>query len=92
MIKLDYKTHPLSRQDIRLMAKFLRKYFKECVSIDGYFFDSVKCLELIPTRFKEITVEICEDKELGEVPRLLYTRLSRTLSHKDKRKRLCRSI
>ena len=78
---MDYKTHPLSRKDIRLMAKLFRKYFKECVSKNGLYFDSVKCLELVHIKFDEITVEICPDVEMGEIPRKLYPRLSWTLSY-----------
>ena len=68
---MDFKTKPASREDIRGIAKIVRKIFEDCISEDGLYVDAIKCLELVHEKFKEvsnITVEICEDEELGNNP------------------------
>ena len=65
---MDYKTKSISRNDIRTIALVLKFVFKECVSEDGLYIDVVKMFELVHDKCSDITVEVVDDEELGDIP------------------------
>ena len=64
---MDYKTKAISRDEIRNIAKVIRKLFK---CRNKYYFDVIKAFELLPVMFKNVFTEIVldDDPELGSAP------------------------
>lgn len=64
---MDYRTKPISREDIRSIAIIIRKMFK---CRNKYYFNVIKAFELMPLYFPNVTTEIVldDDPELKDVP------------------------
>lgn len=63
---MDYKTYPTSREELRRIARFVRKLFK-CKN--KYRFDVMDAFERIPSIMPEITCLVVEDDEIaGDIP------------------------
>ena len=58
---MDYKTHPTSREELRKMAKLIRKIFG-CQ--EKYYFDVVDAFERTPQKFTQITCAVLDDAEM----------------------------
>lgn len=69
---MDFKTKPLTREQIREIAAVIRKIFK-CRK--KYFFDVIDALERLPRIFKNVTVEIVSDndQQLKDAPATTIT-------------------
>lgn len=65
---MDYRTKPISRKKIRVIAIFVKKELFKCKN--KYYFDVIKALEKIPFLFGNICYEIVDDncEELKNVP------------------------
>ena len=60
---MDYKTRPISREDLRSIAKFMREVFKcKCI----LRFDVIDAFERFPELFPEVTCTVVEDDEIEE--------------------------
>ena len=63
---MDYKTKPTSREELRGIARFVRKLFK-CKN--KYRFDVMDAFERIPSVIPAVTCLVVEDDEIeGDVP------------------------
>ena len=63
---MDYKTYSTSREELRRIARFVRKLFK-CKN--KYRFDVMKAFEMAPSIIPEITCLVVEDDDIaGDVP------------------------
>lgn len=64
---MDYKTKAISRNEIRNIARFIRKLFR---CRNKYYFDVIKAFEELPFMFSNISTEIVLDDspELGNAP------------------------
>ena len=63
---MDYKTRPTSREELRVIARYVRKLFK-CKN--KYRFDVIDAFERIPSFFSEIVCLVVEDEDIeGDVP------------------------
>jgi hypothetical protein len=64
---MDYRTKPISRDDIRGIAAIIRRLFK-CRT--KYYFDVINAFELMPAYFPNVTTEVVsdDDPELTDVP------------------------
>lgn len=65
---MDYKTKPISRDEIRKISLSVRNDIFKCKN--KYYFDVIKALEILPQKFKRVSFEIVSDndKELNGVP------------------------
>lgn len=61
---MDYLTSPLSRKEIRAIAKAIRVLFK-CKN--KYRFDAVDAFEKLPKMFPNVCCEVIEDDDFSEV-------------------------
>lgn len=59
---MDYKTKPISRDELRSIAKFIRKKF---TCKNKYRFDVIDAFERIHDIFPQITVEVVENDKLS---------------------------
>ncbi len=57
---VDYKTKPVSRDELRIIAKAIRQIFK---CRNKYFFDVIRAFEMVPTIFPQITTAVVDDDE-----------------------------
>ena len=63
---MDYKTKPTSREELRGIARFVRKLFK-CKN--KYRFDVMDAFERIPSVIPAVTCLVVEDDEIeGDIP------------------------
>ena len=63
---MDYKTKPTSREELRGIARFIRKLFK-CKN--KYRFDVMDAFERIPSVIPAVTCLVVEDDEIeGDIP------------------------
>lgn len=64
---MDYKTKAISRDEIRSIARVIRKLFR---CRNKYFFDVIRAFEELPLMFDNISTEIVldDDLELGSAP------------------------
>lgn len=63
---MDYKTKPTSRNELRCIARYVRKLFK-CKN--KYRFDVMTTFEKLPTVFPSVTCVVVEDDEIeGDIP------------------------
>lgn len=64
---MDFKTKAISRTEIRMIAKRIRKLFK-CKN--KFYFDVIKAFEQLPLIFDNVSTEIVldDDTELGDAP------------------------
>lgn len=63
---MDYKTKPISRADIRVLANAVRSVFK---CRNKYYFDVVKAFDMMHTYFPEVMTLVVEENELPpEIP------------------------
>ena len=63
---MDYKTKPTSREELRGIARFVRKLFK-CKN--KYRFDVMDAFEKIPSVIPAVTCLVVEDDEIeGDIP------------------------
>lgn len=63
---MDYKTKPTSREELRGIARFVRKLFK-CKN--KYRFDVMDAFESIPSVIPAVTCLVVEDDEIeGDIP------------------------
>lgn len=63
---MDYKTLPTSREELRKVAKAVRKIFK-CKN--KYRFDVIDAFEKMPSIFPQVTCTVVEDEDIpGEIP------------------------
>lgn len=58
---MDYKTHPISREELRSVAKALRQIFK-CKN--KFRFDVIDAFERTPVLFPQVTCIVVEDEEI----------------------------
>ena len=65
---MDFRTKPISREKIRVIAYWVRTYLFKCKN--KYYFDVINALELMPYKFNNVTVIIVPDDEpdLEDVP------------------------
>ncbi len=65
---MDYKTKPITRRNIRLIAIFVRKHLFKCKN--KYYFDVISALEILPKKLHNVTYEILsdDDPELNNIP------------------------
>ena len=59
---MDYKTKPISRENLRIIAKFIKTKFG-CKN--KYRFDVIDAFERIHNLFPQITVEVVDDDKLN---------------------------
>ena len=64
---MDYKTKAISRDEIRSIARVIRKLFR---CRNKYYFDVIRAFEELPLMFDNISTEIVldDDPELGSAP------------------------
>ena len=63
---MDYKTKPTSREELRSIARCLRKMFK---CNNKYRFNVMTAFEKLPTMFGAVTCAVVEDDEIeGDIP------------------------
>lgn len=63
---MDYKTKPTSREELRSIARCLRKLFR---CNNKYRFNVMTAFEKLPTMFRAVTCTVVEDDEIeGDIP------------------------
>lgn len=64
---MDYRTKPITRKEIRNIARFIRRLFK---CRNKYYFDVINAFEQLPFIFNNVITEVVSDNdpELGKAP------------------------
>lgn len=69
----SFEVPPLSRHQIRDIARKVRALAAEMIGTNGPFFDIVRFLDVtLPKVIPEFTLEILEDRDLGEAHGMTY--------------------